>query len=88
MLGAFMLLATCGCGNSAPEPSLSEIERGMKESFVRQANAFSVSLDAKAKKIGNGRWSVKMTVERNGERRSLNATAVMDANGGIHYYTE
>ncbi len=83
-----MLLATCGCGSSVPEPSLSEIERGMKESFIRQTNAFSADLDAKAKKIGNGRWSVKMTVRRNGEQRSLNATAVMDENGGIHYYTE
>ena len=29
-----------------------------------------------------------MVGERNGVRRTLNATAVMDKNGDIHYYTD
>lgn len=81
-----LVLALAGCGSS--EPSEAEIARGMKENFIRRTGAFSTSLDASAKKIGNGRWSVKMTAERNGERRTLNATAVMDKNGDIHYYTD
>ena len=32
----------CGCGPS--EPSLSEVERGMKESFIRQTGNFAVGL--------------------------------------------
>ena len=81
-----MAIALMGCGHG--EPSNAEIERGMKESFIQKTGAFSASLDAKAKKIGNGRWSVRLTVERNGQRRTLNATAVMDKNGDIHYYTD
>ena len=80
-----MMMAGCG---GRGEPSNAEIERGMKESFIRNTGAFSADLDAKAKKIGNGRWSVRLTAEQNGQRRSLNATAVMDRNGDIHYYTD
>ena len=81
-----MTIVLVGCGQS--EPSTAEIERGMKESFIRKTGAFSANRDAKAKKIGNGRWSVRLTAERNGQRRTLNATAVMDKNGDIHYYTD
>ena len=80
-----MAIALVGCGHS--EPSNAEIERGMKESFIRKTGAFSANLDAEARKIGKGRWSVRLTAERNGQRRTLNATAVMDKNGDIHYYT-
>ena len=83
---AAMASVLVGCGQS--EPSNADIERGMKESFIRKTGAFSASLDVKAKKIGNGRWSVRLTAERNGQRRTLNATAVMDKNGDIHYYTD
>lgn len=75
-----------GCGKS--QPSEAEIARGMKTSFIRQTGASSSNLKVKARKIGDGRWSVKLTAERYGQRRTLNATAVMDKNGNIHYYTD
>ena len=73
-----------GCGSS--EPSNEEIARGMMRSFVRKTgvNPALEQLRAKARKIGNGRWAV--TMEAIGGR--LNATAVMDKNGDIHYYTD
>ena len=81
-----LMMVHVGCGQG--EPSNAEIARGMKESFIRRTGAYSANLDAKARKIGNGRWAVQMTAERYGERRTLNATAVMDKNGDIHYYTD
>ena len=81
-----LAIALAGCG--ASEPSTAEIARGMKESFMRETGAYSANLDAQAQKIGNGRWAVRLTAERYGERRTLNATAVMDKNGDIHYYTD
>ena len=83
---ALTTLAFLGCGPK--EPSLAEIERGMVDTFRRESGNYSDYLDAKAKRIGNGRWAVRMTAERYGERRTLNATAVMDKNGDIDYYTE
>lgn len=73
----------CGCGPS--EPSESEIANGMRRQFIMNTGAYPSSV--KAKKIGSGRWAVRMTAERYGERRSLDATAIMDKNGDIHYYT-
>lgn len=85
-----MVVALCfaniGCGPS--EPSNSEIATGMKRSFITETGACSANLNAKAKKIGEGRWAVKMTAEKDGYKRTLNATAVMDKNGDIHYYTD
>lgn len=81
-----IVAAMCGCGPS--EPSLSEVERGMKESFIRQTGNFAVRLTSHARKISDGRWSVWLTVEQNGSRRTLHATAVMDKNGGLHYYVD
>jgi hypothetical protein len=63
-----------GCGKS--QPSEAEIARGIKTNFIRQNGA------------SDGRWSVELTAERYGQRRTLNATAVMDKNGDIHYYTD
>ena len=79
------ILSFIGCGG---EPSNAEIARGMKEIFMRETGAYSANLDAQARKIGKGRWVVRLTAERYGERRTLNATAVMDKNGDIHYYTD
>ncbi len=79
-------LAFLGCGPK--EPSLAEVERGMVDTFRHETGNYTDFLDAKAKRIGNGRWAVRMTGERYGERRTLNATAVMDKDGDIHYYTE
>ncbi len=84
IIGSMMVFVGCGQG----EPSNAEIARGMKESFMRNSGAYSANLDATARKIGNGRWAVSLTTEQFGERRTLNATAVMDKNGDIHYYTE
>ncbi len=84
IIGSMMVLVGCGQG----EPSNAEIERGMKESFMRRTGSYSANLDATARKIGNGRWAIRLTAERFGERRTLNATAVMDKNGNIHYYTD
>ena len=83
---SFMALAFAGCGPK--EPSISEIERGMVNTFRQESGNYTDFLDANAKRIGNGRWAVRMTAERYGERRVLNATAVMDKNGDIHYYTD
>lgn len=79
-------LAFIGCGHK--EPSIAEIERGMVNTFRQETGNYTDYLGAKAKRIGNGRWAVRMTAERYGERRTLNATAIMDKNGDIHYYTE
>ena len=76
----------CGCGPS--EPSLSEVERGMKESFIRQTGNFAVGLTSHAKRIGDGRWSVWLTVEQNGNCRTLHATAVVDKKGDLQYYVD
>ena len=85
---AGLAFAITGCG--ASEPPNEEVARGMMEMWVRETgmHATPENLRAKAKKIGGGRWAVQMVVEKNGERRTLNATAVMDANGDIHYYTD
>ncbi len=80
-------LAFMGCGFKVP--STAVIERVVVNSIRRETGIYSGSLDAKAEGIGNGRWDVRITGERyDGERRTLNATAVMDKNGDIHYYTE
>ena len=85
LMGLVLVLAGCG----ASEPSNKEIAQGMMRSFIRETGAHPANLKAKSKKIGNGRWAVSMEVERyDGERRTLNATAVMDKNGDIHYYTD
>ena len=81
-----LVLAIAGCG--ANESSTEEIAQGMMRSFVRKTGIQPANLRAKAKKIGNGRWAVSMEAERYGERRTLTATAGMDKNGGIHYYTD
>ena len=84
IIGAMMVLVGCG----QDEPSNAEIARGMKESFMRNSGAYSANLDATARKIGNRRWAVRLTAEQFGEWRTLNATAVMDKKGDIHYYTD
>ena len=81
-----LALALAGCG--ASEPSNKEIAQGMIRSFSHETGVSSAKLKAKAKRIGNGRWSVTLMAERFGEERTLNATAVMDKNGNIHYYTD
>ena len=50
----------------------------LMRSFVEETGACPTDLSAKAKKIGNGRWEVKLKAYRNGEQRTLDATAVMD----------
>lgn len=84
---AGLVLALAGCGGG--EPSSKEIAQGMIRMFSRETGISSANLKARAKKIGNGRWTVAMEVERyDGQRRTLNATAVVDKNGDIHYYTD
>lgn len=85
LLGLAFVLAGCG----ASEPSNKEIAQGMMRSLVRETGVLPANLKAKAKKIGNGRWAVSVEAERyDGKRRTLNATAVMDKNGDVHYYTD
>lgn len=83
---SFLICTIIGCGKS--QPSEAEIADGMKSTFIRQTGLYSSDVNARAKKIGDGRWSVKLTAERYGQRRTLNATAVMDKNGDVHYYTD
>jgi hypothetical protein len=85
------LVIIVGCGPS--EPSNKGIADGMMSSFATETGigdyrAWQVKVKAKARKIGKGRWAVTMMMERSGESRTLNATAVMDKNGDIHYYTD
>ena len=61
--------AVCGCGPS--EPTLAEVELGMKERFILQSGNFAVRLISNVKKIGDARWSVWLTMEQNGDRRTL-----------------
>lgn len=87
LLIGIVLLSLCGCGPSGP--SNREIEDGCKRSFSQQAGVPASQLAVKASSLGSGRWALKMTVTRyDGAKRSLNATAVMDKNGDIHYYTD
>ncbi len=46
------------------------------------------NLKVSVRRVSYGKWSIVCTAQRNGERRTLNATAVMDKNGDIHYYTD
>lgn len=78
----FLLLSIAGYGNG--EPSTAEVKRG----FMRNVGVNSRNADIYVRRIGNGRWAIYMTAEKGGVRRSLNATAVMDKNGDIHYYTD
>lgn len=82
LLGGLVLLV--GCGPS--EPSSAEVSSGAKESFYAKTG-FSPSA-VRAKKSGNGRWSVDMDFHKNGESRRLHATAILDDKGDIHYYTD
>lgn len=84
LVGLALTLAGCG----ASEPSNKEIAQGMMRNFSHETGVSSANLKAKARKIGNGRWAVTMEAERYGQRRTLNATAVMDKNGDVHYYTD
>ena len=84
---AMFTICLCGCGSG--EPSLSEIEDGFRMSFASQTGMPASSMHVKAKRLEKGRWAVRMTATRyDGQSRSLDATAVMDENGDIHYYTD
>ncbi len=87
LLAVGALLAMCGCGGG--EPSVGEIERGFKRSFASQTGISASSMRVRARRLGHGRWAVRMTATRaDGMSRSLDATAVMDERGDIHYYTD
>lgn len=84
LMGLILALAECGVS----EPSNKEIAQGMMRTFIRESGVQPSNFRTKAKKIGDGRWAVSMEVEQYGERRTLNATAIMDKNGDIHYYAD
>lgn len=70
------------------EPSISEIERGFKEAMFGNPYESRNNLKVIVRRISYGKWSILCTARRNGESRTLHATAIMDKNGDIHFYTE
>ena len=70
------------------EPSIREIEMGFKEAMFGNPYESRNNLKVTVSRIAYGKWSIVCTIQKNGERRTLNATAIMDKNGDIHYYTE
>ena len=87
IIGTLLLL--CGWGWFSNEPSHSEIANGFASSFEREMGIPRSALAVQVKKIGSGRWAVRVVVTRSdGTSRTLNATAVMDKNGDLHYYTD
>lgn len=88
-IGIFFLILAftlSGCGRR--EPSIGEIERGIRRNFIVQTGVAPNALDVKVKRVGEGRWAVCLGVTQFGVHRTLNARAVMDKNGDIHYYTD
>lgn len=76
---AFACLAVLLFGCCPDEPSLSEIENGCKESLCREMGIPQSATLTRAHKIGEGRWSVRVTlIRRDGQSRSMDATAVLD----------
>ena len=84
---ACLVVLLFGCGQD--EPSLSDIENGCKESLSREMGIPPSAILTRAHKIGGGRWSVRVTLIRlDGQSRSMGATAVLDENGDVHYYSD
>ena len=83
---AGLMFTLVGCGSN--EPSNAEIARGMETTFARESGASPSQLKATANKSGNGRWDVRMNIRKGNEQHTLNATAIQDKNGDIHYFTD
>ena len=87
MLTMILVLSLAGC--NAGKPSNNEIAQEMVRVFSRETGIPSANLKAKAWRIGKGRWGIALEIKRyDGQRRTLNATAVVDKNGDIHFYTD
>lgn len=84
---ACLMVLLFGCG--LDKPSLSDVENGCKEALSREMGIPQSAILTRAHKIGGGRWSVRVTLIRlDGRSRSMDATAVIDKNGDIHYYSD
>ena len=84
---AMSLIAIVGCEGS--EPSNATIEREFRRSLAREGFRWAEQSKVQVRKTGKGHWSIRPTARRwDGESRTLRATAVMDTNGNIHYYTD
>lgn len=87
LFGLMPLLLLAGCGPS--EPSNREVAAGAREVLYKDLGLpRDVNVRPRVERIGNGRWHVEMDLWRYGQRRKLNATAIMDKNGDLHYYTD
>lgn len=87
LFGLMPLLLLVGCGPS--EPSNREVAAGAREVLYNEFGCpRNVRIQSRAERIGNGRWHVEMDLWRYGQQRKLNATAIMDKNGDLHYYTD
>lgn len=84
---ACLVFLLFGCGQD--EPSLSEVEKGCRESLSREMGIPQSAILTRAHKIGGGRWSVRVTlIRRDGQGRSMDAMAVLDEKGDVHYYSD
>lgn len=84
---ACLVVLLFGCGPD--EPSLSEVEKGCRESVSREMGIPQSAILTRAHKIGGGRWSVRVTlICPDGQSRSMGTTAVLDENGDVHYYSD
>ena len=77
----------CGglLGCSPSEPSLSEIEQGMIRASLSQAGGDAYDFGAKATKVTDKAWTVRITYRKDGNSYEMYGTATMNSKGKMWY---